>query len=299
MDSICCPICRGDTSWPLPFDAGDEARGWLAEAGLSEGYNWRLCRRCGNAFPSRQPSLQILSRIWEANRRLDAFGAKEAEAARAYRIQVSRIGAERAYRLYAPLKGGGPGRFLDIACGLGETVHRFARAGWIAEGIDADPSTKLFHDTLGITSRIGQVEAQRFDGLFDMIQISHAIYFITEPMIFLDTVKRLLASDGIFCVSIADFMAANDISTPNYAHSFFPTAASMRYMLTLAGFQVIFSRRWSGTVYMAARKGAAPLPAVRPALIRLGYQTKELRYNLFAKPLLPFRRLAKRLLRRS
>ena len=35
-------------------------------------------------------------------------------------------------------------RFLDIGCGLGETVRIFADNGWDAEGVDADPSTAPF-----------------------------------------------------------------------------------------------------------------------------------------------------------
>ena len=48
------------------------------------------------------------------------------------------------------------------------------------------------------------------------------------------------------------------------------TAASMRYALAVAGFETVFSKRLSGSIFIAARPAALPsLPAVSPALIWL------------------------------
>ena len=92
----------------------------------------------------------------EPQRRRLATDAKD--TAWSYRRAISRAGASRSFRLFAPLAANHPGRFLDIACGLGETVRIFADNGWDAEGVDADPSTARFHRELGIRVRIGQFE---------------------------------------------------------------------------------------------------------------------------------------------
>lgn len=288
-----CPICGEHTSWRIPFNAGLGT----ASDGAGEGsYEWRLCRRCGNGYPTQQPDLAKLSAIWAESRR-DAEASAEEERARwLYRRRVSRIVAERAYALYAPLVPRA-GRFLDIACGLGEAVRVFAERGWDAEGIDADPTMKPLHEEFGIRSRIGQFESVGLEGAYDLIHIAHAIYFITDPMAFLTRVKERLAPNGIFCVVLANFMAANDPGLPSYAHSFFPTGRSMQYALAVAGFETMFRRRVGGSIFIAAKpKESVRLPGVLPALIYVGYRSKRLRFALMGRPYLAFARTAKWLL---
>jgi hypothetical protein len=71
----------------------------------------------------------------------------------------------------------------------------------------------------------------------------------------------------------------------------------MRYLLSLAGFQTCLCRSLSGSVYLVARRGAGALPPVHPGLIRLGYQSKMLRYALFGRPKLWLRDSVKSLRR--
>ncbi len=293
-----CPICGDTAAWPIPFNRSAEVDTWRAEAGDQSQYAWRLCQRCGNGYPTVPPDMRVLSRIWEAARTIDEADAVRAAAVWQQRRNVARAYAERSYRLLAPLAGDKPGRFLDVACGLGETVHRFANAGWDAEGIDADPTTLAFHREIDIRSRIGQIENMDISGAFDVIHIAHAIYFITDPMQFLRRVRSLLAPSGIFCVVLSDFMAAYDSSLPGYSHSFFPVAKSMQYALALAGFETILSRAWSGSVYIAARAGNPALPTINTGMIYWRYRTKPLRYALLGRPYLAMRQIAKKLLRR-
>ena len=291
-----CPLCGGTASWPLAHmsDAGTDEQ--IAARHGAAAYAWRLCRTCGNGYPTCQPDLAILATLWQRNRALDDNDQTDADSIWRYRQEISRKGARRSYALFAPLRAGAPGRFLDIACGLGETVRTFADHGWDALGIDADPSVRRFHQALGIRSEIGQVETLRPDGRFDIIQIAHAIYFVTEPRRFLESLRDLLSEDGHLCIVLADFMAADDLSLPNYHHSFFPTATSMRYLLALAGFRTRLCRSRSGSCYIAAQVGAGPLPQVHPWLIRFGYRSRRLRYALFGRPKLALHRWAKRVL---
>jgi len=271
---------------------------WRAEAGDHAAYAWHLCSRCGNAYPSAQPDLRVLRRIWEVNRSIEE--PHQEQAVWQYRQSISRVGAERSYRLFAPLAARQPGRFLDIACGLGETVRKFSSQGWDSEGVDADASMERFHCQLGIRARIGQFEQLEFGQDYDIIHIAHAIYFITNPLEFMHTVRERLAPNGLFCIVLADFMLNHDPGLPSYAHSFFPTASSMRYALALAGFETVLSRRLAGSIYIAARPASnPPLPRVWPAAIRLGYLTKRLRYALIGRPYLALRRLVKFVLRRT
>lgn len=294
-----CPICNDQRSWPIPFTHDPDAARLLAEAGAPAGYEWRLCRRCGNAYPSEPPDIQVLEELWTLKRGDERLTPEASERAWEYRRRISRAGAERSFRQFAALAARTPGRFIDIGCGLGETVRIFADHGWDAQGIDPDPSTAPHHRALGIKTRIGQFERTEDATSYDIIHIAHAIYFITDPMNFISTVRERLNPDGLFCVVLADLMANADGGRPSYSHTFYPTAASMRYALALGGFDVVRTSHQSGSIYIAARPAAAPkLPPVHPAVTLLLHRTKLLRYAWLGRPYLALRQLAAKLLRR-
>lgn len=288
-----CPICGEAASWPIQHRRDPQIETWRGEIGDQRPYEWRLCRRCGNAFPSAQPDLKVLQQVWRAARDVSGTDEDQKAACWRFRRRISRIAAARSYRLFSPLAGP-PGRFIDIACGLGETVRLFAEHGWQAEGIDADPSMEPLHRERGITTRIGQIETMALQGNYDLIHIAHAIYFITRSTDLLRAAREHLSGSGLLCVVISDFMSSVDADPPSYAHTFIPTGASMCYALALAGFETVLNRRLSGSIYLAARPSSRP-PAVRvrPRRILLAHRTKALRHLLIGRPYLWLRALAK------
>jgi SAM-dependent methyltransferase len=264
------------------------------QTGDVEPYDWRLCRRCGNGYPSHQPRLEALRRLWAANRSDADLPRDRSNSAWAYRRHISRAGAARSFRMFAPLVHKPGRRFIDIGCGLGETVRVFAAHGWDAQGIDADISTAPHHAQLGVRVRIEQLEHAELGGDYDLIHIAHAIYFVTEPMEFLHNARQSLAPGGLFCIVLADFLASADPALPGYIHTFFPTGSSMRYALALAGFEVIFSKSRSGSIFMAARTATKPtLPRVWPRGILALYRTKPVRYRFIGRPYLALRSAGK------
>lgn len=293
-----CPICTARDYWPLVANLDPAIERLRSELGQARPYSWQLCKNCGNAYPSEQPDPAVIHRYWQINRRFDA-GGETPESVWQDRIAVSRVNARRSYGVLAPLYRGPPGRFLDIACGLGETVALFRDHGWRAEGIDLDASTKRFHQRRGLATKIGRFEDEPLSERYDLIHIAHAIYFMIDPMAFLQRVRQQLEETGLFGVIISDFLAASaQAQRPGYLHSFFPCRESMRYALTLAGFKPILTRTIGGSIYIAARPGQAPTPAVNVRRIHRRYQTLELRYAVIGRPILAARRVAKRLLRR-
>jgi SAM-dependent methyltransferase len=295
-----CPICDGIDYWPIAFAVDPKIERWRREDGDEAPYEWRLCRRCGNAYPSHQPHLRVLQRIWLEHKSTPGATVDELKHAWARRRGAARAIAARSFRIFAPLAGNNRRRFLDIACGFGEAVKTFADQGWDAEGIDADSSIAHVHRDIGILVRHGQIEEMDLGAEYHIIHIAHAIYFITNPMRFLGEVRKRLAGDGIFCVVLSDFFAHHDPGLPSYAHTFFPTAASMRYALGLAGFETIRCKRLSGSIYIAARPtSTAKLPFVSPAWTRFLLRTKALRYALIGQPYLAVRRTGKFLIGRE
>ncbi len=291
-----CPLCGSKGNWPMRWTADPAVRQWRLERGDNRAYAWSLCKTCGNGYPAFQPSSDLLSFFWNRDRQ-DGFDSDaQSEAAWAGRRAASQKNAARTFGMFAPMHVGRPGRFIDIACGLGETVKYFSDRGWDARGIDADPALKRFHERIGIRSEIGQIEVAEIDGKFDIIHVSHAIYFITNPGEFLERLKSSLNRGGLLCIVISNFLAPEDPGLPGYAHSFLPTAGSMRYALARAGYEIVLSRKKSGSIYIAARRGEGQLPKVYPQLIRLGYRTKGLRYSLIGRPKLLLHRVAKQVL---
>ena len=294
-----CPICGHHDFWTITAAHDLRAEHLRSVRGERSVYQWRLCRQCGNAYPSAAPDLHILKELWALNRVNSGSSEFEQTKIWAYRRAIAKAGAERSYRLFAPLVENRTGRFLDIACGLGETVSIFAASGWDAEGIDADPSTVPFHREIGIRAQIGQFEALDVGTGYDIIHIAHAIYFITDPMHFIRIVRERLSPRGVFCVVLADFLASSDLSVPSYVHTFFPTGASMRYALACAGFETVLCKHLSGSIFIAARPATATTPpAVWPRGIWLLYQTKALRYALVGRIYLLLRQVIKRLVGR-
>ncbi len=297
---MACPICDGADYWPIRSALNPKIELWRREAEDEASYEWRLCRRCANAYPSHQPHLHVLQKIWLEHKSTPGLTAAELDQAWARRRAGVRVIAERSYRTFAPLAGTCGRRFLDIACGFGETVKTFADRGWDAEGIDANSSIAQVHQDMGIRVRHGQIEEMNVDAGYHIIHIAHAIYFITNPMQFLGEVRKRLAAGGVFCVVLSDFFAHHAPSLPSYGHTFFPTAASMRYALELAGFETIFCKRLSGSIYIAARPSLAIKQSpVQPTLTRLLFRTKPLRYAFIGRPYLTLRNVAKALIARK
>jgi SAM-dependent methyltransferase len=295
-----CPICGHHSGWAIAFRRDAQVDRWRNEIGDHSAHNWRLCSQCSNAYPSISPDQRILQQIWDINRTTTISNGRSVEAIWAYRRAISRAGAERSFRLFATLAPVSHGRFLDIACGLGETVKTFADRGWDAEGIDADKSTAHIHRELGIRSSIGRFESTKSEKHYDIIHIAHAIYFISTPMEFLRSVRERLATGGVFCVVLADFMANDDPALPGYAHTFFPTGSSMRYALAKAGFETIFCKRQSGSIFIAARATSnLIMPFVWPLGILLLYRTKALRYAVIGSPYILARRVVRKLIGRK
>ena len=287
-----CPICESSAGWPIAATLEPAIAAWRAEAGDTRPYSWRLCKQCGNGYPSTPPLAEVLNRHWQADRRVED-GEKAAQAVWQRRLAMGRAGADLAYKVFAPLHRGSPGRFLDIACGLGETVRKFRDCGWDAEGIDLDASTKPFHDKQELRVRIGRFEDEPLASRYQLIQISHAIYFITEPMAFLRRVRTQLTEDGLFAVVISDFLAAHAQSGPSYANTFYPCGPSMGYALALAGLAPILTRTIGGDIYIAARPAAVETPRINTQRIYWRYRTKNLRFAVLGRPYLAARQLAK------
>ncbi len=295
---LSCPICGATASWPIAWRSTPEVDIARAEVGGIESYGWRLCRRCGNGYPTAAPDRRVLARVWAVARVSDdqdpVLTARQWQQRRA----AARTHAERSYRVLAPLLGSRVGRFLDIACGLGETVRCFADHGWEAEGVDADPTMLPLHRQLAVRSRIGQIEDLEIAQACDVIHIAHAIYFITDPIQFLRRLRAHLTENGLLCVVLSDFLSPLEHNMPSYAHTFYPSAASMQFALALAGFDTVLVQKAPGSIYIIARPGRGDPPKINTLALLWRYRTHRLSAATIGAGARALRPIVRRLLRR-
>lgn len=289
-----CPVCDDHACWPISFV--DEKSGETLKR--SSGYRWCLCRKCGSGYPFPAPSLPELQAYWDRNR-IDGDAAPVTEDVWQGRLQASRIWAERTYDFVLPHVRSNTRRFMDVACGLGATVALFSERGWEAEGVDADPNARAFHERLGISTTIGQIENVDTAKRYDLIGIAHAIYFITDPRGFVCRVRDMLDQDGLFVIVLSDLLSTLSAGSPQYAHTWYPTAYSMTYLLEQEGFEVVAKKTNSGSILILARKlsGVCASPQGFPVLAYLMFFSHKWRNHLFGRPIIWLARLLKRTLK--
>ncbi len=274
-----CPLCGGMRSWPVPFVK--------PEVDVAD-YHWRCCARCGNAFPTQAFSLAEMQAYWNRNRVVDS--AADQESIWRGRYREAEIWAQRTWDVAQPFMPAKPGRFLDIACGLGATAKFFQDKGWYAEGQDADPNTRAAHEYFGIKSTIGQIENISYDEPFDFISIAHAIYFISDPAAFIRRVRGMLRPGGVFLVLLSDVLSAHSGGGPSYVHTWFPTGESMAVVLEREGFRVRRNLRMKGSIFVLAtsEQPMKPRDDVLPPFVAwriyARHWTHGLRHALWGRP---------------
>lgn len=285
-----CPVCGNKASWIIPFLDPETNK----VVRRDNGYHWRLCQTCGNGYPSTEASLAEMQAYWNTNR-VDETEALVTEDVWLSRLTASQSWAQRTYDFAAPFVKSDTRRFLDVACGLGETVALFQKQGWHAEGIDADPNTKVFHERLGIRTTIGQVENIDTLSRFDLVSIAHAIYFISEPRQFVKRIRELLDDGGLFLIVLSDLLSSLNTGCPGYVHTWYPTLGSLTYLLEQEGFKVLRCHRGNGSYMIMAQRGIPELHPAHPYRAYLAHLSQAWRYRLFGKPLLAAASMLKRL----
>jgi SAM-dependent methyltransferase len=225
---------------------------------------------------------------WNRNRVVDS--AVDQESIWRGRYREAEIWAGRTWDVVQPFMPTKPGRFLDIACGLGATAKFFQDRGWYAEGQDADPNTRAAHEHFGIKSTIGQIENIRYDEPFDFISIAHAIYFISDPVGFIRRVRGMLRPGGVFIVLLSDLLSAHSGGGPSYVHTWFPTGESLAVILEREGFVVRRNLRMKGSIFVVATwdaQGSSADSALPPWVMWRIYArhcTHRARHQLWGRP---------------
>lgn len=95
------------------------------------------------------------------------------------------------------------GNYLDIGCASGHLVGIFNSLGWNASGIDvSEYSTKYGREIRGLNIITGDLLEAKFpSNHFEIITMLEVIEHLSEPMKYLEEIKRILSNDGTLIVS--------------------------------------------------------------------------------------------------
>ncbi len=149
------------------------------------------------------------------------------------------------------------GRFLDVGCGYGGTVHAAAQMGWEAVGIDIDPVlVENGRRQLGADLRCGTLPDGRLEGSrFDFIRLRDVIEHLPNPFEVLVELKRLLARGGVVLIAtpnegglptrVRDLVGVRravvaTVAPPHHLHGFSPS--TLRRILERAGLRPLAVR---------------------------------------------------------
>jgi SAM-dependent methyltransferase len=116
----------------------------------------------------------------------------------------------------------GPGRVLDVGCGLGTETERFAGGGRTVTGVDYDAETAVAARGGGTsTATFAAMDGAALGfraGAFDTVCSSHIIEHFTMPEFHVAEIARVCADDGTVFVITPNRPA--DFENPFHVHLF-------------------------------------------------------------------------------
>jgi len=181
---VVCGACGSDHPKLLGWRGGDAHHD-------RAGVRTRIvrCAECSHIYPNPMPfpacSLDELYTDTD-----DYFHGHDVEAKK--RIALQRMA-------YFEKRLGHRGRYLDVACGRGESLWAARESGWEYEGVDAS-STYLdwAEQNLGVRGRLGTLEEINFpDNHFDAITMNAILEHLYDPYQTMLEVFRILRPGGL------------------------------------------------------------------------------------------------------
>jgi SAM-dependent methyltransferase len=188
----------------------------------------------------------------------------------------------RAHELLADIetRQGGPGRLLDVGCGIGTELAVAGERGWRATGIElATESLRVARESgLDIVAK-PIAEAGLADTCFDLVTVNHALEHIPRVREALGEMRRVLRPAGLLFIAVPNLAAwPHRVRLDRFALAFNPdhylffTRDTLGRLLTRAGFTVLEleTPRWIDFQRAPAQDYAAPFRVVNGVVEWLG-----------------------------
>ena len=257
MSELECPVCGGADAAP-----------W----GVRRGRRMVRCRGCGLVWVHPIPDADHHRRGVTASRRYTDD-----------QIAKRPFFERRAHELLEAIERrcGGPGRLLDVGCGIGTELRVARDRGWHATGIElAAASLGIARDDgLDVIGEpLGQVPLP--PSSFDLVTVNHALEHIPHVRPVLEEIHRVLRPGGWLFVSVPNLNAwQHRLGLDRLGglafgddHYLFFTPGTLGCLLASGDFSVVElgTHRWLDFQRRPASGYVAPFRALNALVERLG-----------------------------
>jgi SAM-dependent methyltransferase len=195
IGSIClCPVCRRE----LPDVALIARDKWF---GRGDAFEVHECSHCRLAVTHPQPSIEELEPYYP-----DDYQSWE-HPSRGLRLARDLMARTRAsLPPWGPFRRRGTGAMLDVGCGRGDLLVRFAEAGWSATGLDISENAVRAARELGVEAIVGTIDTAPLpDASFDLVVMNHALEHLHDPVDAIGHAHRLLRRGGSLIVAVPNW----------------------------------------------------------------------------------------------
>lgn len=198
--------------------------------GGEEWFRYVRCEECGLVYLNPRPTPEAIhefyggGRYWHGIAELELSPADRPllrehiapSAGRIYAGALSRLGQHRS--------GAGPGRMLDVGCGLGYLLVLFESLGWRCRGVELGEAPARFaSQVLGLEVTPGDLLGTELpEGGFDLITFSGVLEHLHEPQRTLEHAARLLAPEGLVMVYVQNW---DSLARPLFGRYWYPLDA--------------------------------------------------------------------------
>jgi SAM-dependent methyltransferase len=177
---------------------GSEDKSLVAE---ENAYNVVRCSVCGLIYVSPQPSEEDLEEFYAQyfpEESGDVWGS----------MMAKNFDLDSAHMLS---KFSAQGKVLDIGCGHGGFLKRFAAAGWEAHGLDFSPEAVAAANKLDrVTVREGAFSPGMFAAeTFDVVTGWYVLEHARNPLEFVTEAFRILKPGGMFGMRVPNMVFSN------------------------------------------------------------------------------------------
>lgn len=236
-----CPVCGDERVRPLHVYPNLLGR-------ISTRPNLVLtgCAGCGMAWSAPLPSAEEVDAFYTGDSGWGdrpGLSAQRADTGEARERTERKLAAKRAIYeresdlLLAELPDG-PGRVLDVGCGLGSWLDVLADRGWETEGVEPNPTARAT-----AAERHRMHETPPAGGDFDLVLLQHVLEHLRDPLATMRQVAAATRPGGHVFVSVPDLGRVHVHRKLSYAtsgvHLFAHTVEGLRSLMALAGFELV------------------------------------------------------------
>jgi 2-polyprenyl-3-methyl-5-hydroxy-6-metoxy-1,4-benzoquinol methylase len=160
------------------------------------------CGDCGSAQISPMPSpdkvAELYPPVYSFRPDFDTSSRAKSLIARAEEAAFYRLLHKRETETVKRHTGMAGGSMLDVGCGTGDRLVRFARAGFTVRGLEIQPELVSYvHDTLGFAADAGTLDTVSYDdNSFDIVTIYYVIEHLLDVKAVLKKIYAMLKPGG-------------------------------------------------------------------------------------------------------